>query len=130
MMGSIFSVKMSYSEKMCALEELTTITDDPSESNKNCSEDYTLEEIIWNTLSFEIVLKKKGLFLVCPLGGLFLAFQLGLLEFGFSLLILHFCLAGSVVGTFSHLILNFIILESLCKNTPQNIRMIDEAKKR
>ena len=74
--------------------------------------------------------KTKGLFLVGPLGGLFIAFQLGLLEFGFSLLILHFCLKNSVVDTLSHLRFNFIIFEILCKNKPQNIKMIAEAKKR
>ena len=43
MMGYILSVNMSYSENMCALEELSTITDDSSESNPTCSEDSTLE---------------------------------------------------------------------------------------
>ena len=54
-------------------------------------------------MSFDIVQKTKGLFLVWPFGGFFLAFQLGFLEYGLSLLVLHFCLEKSVVRTLSHL---------------------------
>ena len=70
------------------------MTDEPSESNITFSEDYNLEESMWNILSFEIVQKIKGLFLVWTLGGLFIAFQISLLEFGFSFLVLHFCLVN------------------------------------
>ena len=76
MMGFILLANMSSSDQMCTLEELSTITDDPLESNKTFSKYSTPEEIIWNTLSFEIAQKTKSLFLVWPLGGLFLAFQL------------------------------------------------------
>ena len=62
MMGSILSVNMSYSEKMCACTELSNMTFDPSYSNPTFSEDSTLEYIIWNILFFEILQKKKGLF--------------------------------------------------------------------
>ena len=85
---------------------------------------------MWHIISFEIVYKIKGMFLVWPLGGFFLDFQLGLIEFGFSLLILHFFLSKSVVGTLIHLRLNLIILEKLYRNKPLNIRMIDEENKR
>ena len=85
---------------------------------------------MWHILSFEIVQKTKDLFLVWPLVGLFIAFQLILLEFGLYLLVKHFCLAKSVIGTIILLSLNFIILESLCKNKPPNIRIIADANKR
>ena len=64
MMGSILSVKMSSYEKILSLVELSTITDDLSESNPFFSEDSTLDDIMWHILSFEIVQKTKGLFLV------------------------------------------------------------------
>ena len=63
------------------MSELSTMTDDPSESNTTCSEDTTLEESMWHILSFQIMQKKKGLFLVWPLRGIFLELQLGLIEF-------------------------------------------------
>ena len=113
MVGSILSVNMSFSEKMWAFAELSTITYDPSESNPTCSEFSSLEESMWHILSFEIVQKIKGLFLVWPLKSLFLALQLILLEFGFSLLFLNFCLAKSDVGTLSQFSLTFSILDSL-----------------
>ena len=106
------------------------MTVEPSESNKTCSDDSTLEESIFHILSFEIVQKKKGLFLVWTLGGFFLAFQLSLLEFGFSVLVLNFCLEKSVVGTLGHLSFTLSILDSLRKNIPPNIRMISDPKKR
>ena len=79
MMVPILSLKISSSDQMRALVELSNMTDDPSDSNPKFSEDSTLEESIWHILYFEIVQKTKGLFLVWPLGGLFLAFQMGLL---------------------------------------------------
>ena len=85
---------------------------------------------MWNILSFEMVQKKKALFLVCPFGGLFLDFPLVLLGFGFYILIMNLFLAKSSVGNISHLNLSLSILESLSKNIPPNIRMIDEAKKK
>ena len=78
-MGSILSVNMSSSEKICALEELSTTTFEPSESNPTCSKDSTLEESMWNILLFEKFQNTKGIFLVWPLGGFFLAFKLSLL---------------------------------------------------
>ena len=56
--------------------------------------DSTLQESMWHILSFEIVRKTKGVFLVWPLGVLFLAFQLGLFEFVLSLMVLLFFLQG------------------------------------
>ena len=53
---------MSYSEKMWSFADLSTMTDDPSESNPKFSEDYALEESIWHTPSFEIVQKKGSIF--------------------------------------------------------------------
>ena len=46
MMGSILLANMSSSDQMCTLEELSTITDDPLESNKTFSNYSTPEEII------------------------------------------------------------------------------------
>ena len=112
-MGYILSVNMSSSEKMCSLTELSTMNFDTSESNKNCSENSTIEEIMWYILSFEIMQNTKGLFLVWPLGEFFIAFKLGFLEFGLYLLVLHFCLAKSVFGTLIHFSLNFGILDRL-----------------
>ena len=128
-MGYIFSVNIYSSDKMFSLAELSTITVDPSESNPTCYEDSTIEESMCNILSFGILQKIKGLFLVWPLGGLFLASHLGLLEFEFYLLVLHFCLEKPVVGTLSHLILTLSSLDILCKNTPPNIRTIAETNK-
>ena len=90
MTGSILSVKMSSSEKMCELAEFSNMTFKTSYSNQTCSEYSTLEEIMWHILSFEIVHKTKVLFLVWRLGGGFPAFQLGLLEFVFSFIVLYF----------------------------------------
>ena len=87
------------------------MTDEPSESDPTCSEDYTLEESMWHKLSFKIVQKPKGIFLVGPLGELFLAFQMYALEFGFSLLVIHFCLEKSGVGSLGHLTLTLSGLE-------------------
>ena len=56
--------------------------------------DSTLQESMWHILSFEIVRKTKGVFLVWPLGVLFLAFQLSLFEFVLSLMVLLFFLQG------------------------------------
>ena len=106
------------------------MTDDSSESKPNCSEDYTLEESMWHTLVFEIAHKKKGIFLVWPLGGFVLSFQLCLLKFRFPLLVLHFFLANPVDITLSHSILTSIILKNLCKNISPNIRMIAVANNR
>ena len=100
-MGYILSVDMSSSEKMCTLAELSTITIDPSESNPTCSDSYTLEESMWHILYFEILQKKKGLFLVWHWGGFFIGFQLGSLEFGLSLLIMHFCLQSQFLEPLS-----------------------------
>ena len=105
-MGYIFSVNISPSGQICALEELSTMAVEPSESNPTCSEYSTLEDSMWHILSFEIVQKTKALFLVWTLGGLYLAFQLILLEFGLSLLVVCLCLTESVVGTLSHFSLN------------------------
>ena len=98
MMGFIFSVNMSYSEKMFTLTELSYITVDPSELNPTFSEDSTLEDSMWNIISFGIVKNTKSLFLVWPLGDLFLALQLGLLELELSLLVLHFFLSNSFLA--------------------------------
>ena len=106
------------------------MTDDTPESNKACSEDYTLGESMLHIPSLEISHNTKGIFWVCPLGGFFLAYQLGLLKFGFYLLVLNFCLSNSVVGNLSHLILTLSILDIKCKNIPPNISMIDDSKKR
>ena len=54
-MGYIFSVNMSYYEHMYALAELSTMTVDSPESNTIVSKNSTLEERIWNILSFENV---------------------------------------------------------------------------
>ena len=129
-MGSILSVNMSSSEKIFALEELSTMIVDPSESNPTFSEYYTLEESMWHIISFEILYNTKGLFLLWTLGGLFIAFQMGLLYFVLSLQVMHFCLSMSVVGTLIHFILTLSSLDRLCKNKPPNMRMIYEAKKR
>ena len=66
------------------------MTYDPYELNTTFSEYSTHEESTWHVLTFEMLHKIKGLFLVWPLGGFFIAFQLGLIEFGFSLLGIHF----------------------------------------
>ena len=55
---------------------------------------------------------------------------MGLIDSGFSLMVLIFFLANSVVGTLIHFRLNFSILDSLCKNIPLKIRIIDETNKR
>ena len=91
-MVSIFSLNMYSSEHMWTFAQLSTITDDPSESNPTCSEDYTLEESMCHILSFKIMQKIKGLFLMWPLRGFYIALQLSLLEFVFSLLVLIFFL--------------------------------------
>ena len=106
------------------------MTYETSDPNPTCSEDSTLEESMWYILSFEIVKKTKGLFLVWPLGGLFITFQPSLLEFRFSLLVLNFCSTELVVVTLIQFRLTLSILENLSKNKPQNIRMIYETKKR
>ena len=74
--------------------------------------------------------RKKGIFLVWPLGGFFLAFQIILLGFVFSLLVLHFYIVKSVFGILIQLSLTLSILEILFKNKPPNISMVSEAKKR
>ena len=66
------------------------MNDDTSESNPTFDEYYTIEEIIWLILHFEITQNTKGIYLVWPLGDFFPVFQLGLLEFGFYHLVLHF----------------------------------------
>ena len=63
-MGSIFSVNMSSYEKMCALEELSTMNDDPSESNTTCSIYPTFEEIMCYILFFKMVERTKVKFLL------------------------------------------------------------------
>ena len=128
-MWSILSVIMSSSDHMWAFTELSNITYDPPESNPTCSKDSTLEEIMWNIISFEILQKTKGLYLVWHLGGFFIALQLSLLEFGFSLLVLSFCLSKSVFSILIQFSLTFNILYSPCKNKPPNIRMVAESKK-
>ena len=55
MMGYLLSVKMYYSDHKYEFAELLNITGDPSELNTICSKDYTLDEIIYHILSFEIV---------------------------------------------------------------------------
>ena len=72
MMGSILSVKMSSSDKMCSLSDLSNITVDPSESIKNSFEDSNLEDGMCHILSFENLQKTKGPFLVWPFRDLFL----------------------------------------------------------
>ena len=62
MMGYILSVNMSSSEKMRELTELSTITDDSSDSKPTYSEDDNLEDSMWHIPSFEILQKTKGLF--------------------------------------------------------------------
>ena len=64
---------MSSCRHMRAFAELSNMTDDPSDSKPTCYGGYIIEESIWNILSFEIMQKIKGLFLVWPLGALFLA---------------------------------------------------------
>ena len=66
----------------------------------------------------------KGLFLVWTWGGLFLAFRLGLFYFVLSLLVMHFCISKTYFETLIYLRLNFISLESTCKNRLLNIRMV------
>ena len=83
---------------------------------------------MWYILSFGILQKKKGMFLVGSLEEFFLAFKLGLSESLFSFLVLYFCLSRSVFGTLMRLNLNLSIIERLYKNIPPNIRMIYEAK--
>ena len=84
---------------------------------------------MWHILSFEIVQKKKGLFLVWPLGELFFAFQLSLICFELSFLVLQFCISKSVFDTLIHFILTLIILDILCKNKPLKSRNIAYSKK-
>ena len=55
-------MNVSYSEKMCTLEELSTMTVDSSESNPKISEDSNLGDSMWHILSFEIVRKSKFMF--------------------------------------------------------------------
>ena len=126
----ILLVNMYSSDNIWSLAELSTINYDPYESNPTCYEDSALEENMWHTISFKIVQKTEGLFLVWHLERFFLAFQLGLLEFVFSLLVIYSCLAKPFFGTLSHLRLTLSGLESLCKYKPPNIRMNYEAKKR
>ena len=82
---------------MCIVE-LSTITVDLLEYDKTCYDYYTLEETMWNILSFEIIQKTKGLFLVWTLGGFLLAFQMSLLEFELFLLDLYFILRSQVLS--------------------------------
>ena len=103
---------------------VSTITVEPLESNTTCSGYSNIEDSMWHILSFEIVSNTKGLFLVWPLGGFFFFFQ------RLSLLVIYVCLAKSVVDALIHLSLTFISVESVCKNLPTKIRIIDEAKKR
>ena len=105
------------------------MNDDPSESNPTCSEDSTLEDNMWNILSFVILHLKKGPFLVWPLGGFFFAFQLDLIGLRLSFLVMLFFPAKSVFGNLILLRFTLISLESLCKNKPPSIRIIAEAKK-
>ena len=86
---------------------------------------------MWYILSFEMVHKTKGIFW-CGIweASFFPYFQLGLIDFGFYLLLLNSCLTKSAIGNLSHLSSNLSSLDSLCKNTPTNIRMIYEAKTR
>ena len=60
----ILSIKISSSDHICSISELSTITVDTSESNPMFSENLTLEEILFHILYFDIVLYKKGVFLV------------------------------------------------------------------
>ena len=92
----IFSKHVLLWENLCIVIVINYDCE-PSESNPTCSEDSTIEDIIWHILSFEIFQKTKGLFLVWHLGVLFISFQLGLLEFGFSLLVLHFFLKSRLL---------------------------------
>ena len=115
MIGFILSINMSSSEHMLAFAELSTKTDDLSESNPTCSDYSTLEDSIWHILYFEIMYKTKDLFLGWPFGGVFLALQLVLLEFGLYLLIMPSCMLKSIFGTLNQLSLALIILYSLCK---------------
>ena len=71
MMGSILSVNTSSSEQMWELVELSTMTDDPSDSNPTCSENYHLEDSMWHILYYEIVQKKMICF--CVSFGMFLS---------------------------------------------------------
>ena len=119
---------MSPSEILLALEELSNMTDDPSESNPTFSVDSTLEDNTRYILYFKSVQKTKVIFLVGPLGGIFIAFQLGLLVFGFFLLALHVCFSKYIVVNLRHLSLILSILEILCINYPPNGRMIAEAQ--
>ena len=68
---------MSSSDEIWEMLDLSMMTYDPSESKSTCFEDSTFEESMCHILSFEILQKTKGMFLVRPLGGLFIAFQLG-----------------------------------------------------
>ena len=101
-----------------------------SESNPTCSEDSTLEESMWHIMYFVIVHKTKGIYFGVAFGRII---YLNPTELTWILIFppgSDFCLAESVVGTLSQLISTFIILDILYKNKPQNIRIIDEAKKR
>ena len=49
-MGSILSVNMSFSDQIWAFEELSTMTDHPSESNPNFYEYYNLEDSMCHIL--------------------------------------------------------------------------------
>ena len=75
-MDYILSENMSSPEHMRILSELSNMTDDPSDSNPYCFRDLTIQESMFHILSFEILKKTKGLFVVWPLGGIFLAFRL------------------------------------------------------
>ena len=129
MICSILSVNMSSSNQMRALAELSTMTDEPIDSDSNLSDNSTLKESIWHTLSFEIVQKIKGIFLVWPLRGFNIDFRLGLIEFASSLLVLHFFLEKSGVYTLRHFSLTLSSLDILCKKKPPNIMITYEPTK-
>ena len=120
----ILSVNMSSSEHMWSFAELSTITDYLSESNPNCSEDYTIEESMWHIIYFEIAHKTKGLFLVWTLGGFFLAFQLGLVEFIFPLLVMTLPpLKIQLLASLANWSWIWVACRAHVKNKPSKIRM-------
>ena len=121
----ILSIKISSSDHICSISELSTITVDTSESNPMFSENLTLEEILFHILYFDIVLYKKGVFLVWLLGG-------GVLSSNWISLILVYPPSSVIfffksdVGKVSHFRLNLSSLDILFKIGPLKIRMISE----
>ena len=125
----ILSVNMYSYEHMWAFPELSTMTDDRSESNPTCSDYSTLEYIMWDIPSFGIV-QKNRVYFWCGLWEYYsFPSNWACLNLEFLSWLWVFVLKSQFLAPLPNWPWIWLACRVYVKKTP-NIRMISEANKR